>query len=124
MQSTPEWPPRHDDDEPFARERPRLPHYPAGFRPARARLDAIEQMDRMQAEQRENGAAQQPWTDIGPRPTTFGASHWGAWTSASAVDPTNSQIVYIGNPGSGVWKTIDGGTTWNPTSDNAAAMGI
>ncbi len=109
---------------PFRRDRMRVQRYPRGFDTARARLKAIEQMERAMGEQQAAGISPQPWTDIGPRPTVNGSWRWGAWTDSIAVDPTDSQTVYIGNPGSGVWKTADGGTTWNPKMDNAPAMGI
>jgi photosystem II stability/assembly factor-like uncharacterized protein len=35
---------------------------------------------------------------------------------AVAVDPTDSATVYIGNGGSGVFKTTDAGTTWQPAN--------
>jgi photosystem II stability/assembly factor-like uncharacterized protein len=33
-----------------------------------------------------------------------------------AIDPSNSQIVYAGSYGSGVYKSLDGGNTWKPAS--------
>ncbi len=82
----------------------------------------------MKAQLQSSGVIQQPWTDIGPRPTVCkvcGSNvHWGAWTDSMGVDPANPQTVYIGNPGAGVWKTTNGGTNWNPMTDNAPLMGI
>ncbi len=33
-----------------------------------------------------------------------------------AIDPTNAQVVYAGTFGSGVFKSLDGGTTWHSTN--------
>ncbi|MDQ3920287.1 MAG: SBBP repeat-containing protein, partial [Acidobacteriota bacterium] len=34
------------------------------------------------------------------------------------VDPTNAQVIYAGTDGGGVWKSLDGGSTWGPTTLN------
>ena len=39
-------------------------------------------------------------------------------------DPNNPSIIYLASARGGVWKTIDGGSTWAPTSDNAASLAI
>jgi photosystem II stability/assembly factor-like uncharacterized protein len=113
---------------PLQRDRMRVPIYPPGLDPAAERMKALEQMERMKAELQSSDVIQQPWTDIGPRPTvcTLCANnvHWGAWTDSLAVDPTNSQTVYIGNPGGGVWRTTDGGTNWSPMTDNGPSLEI
>jgi 3-deoxy-D-manno-octulosonic acid (KDO) 8-phosphate synthase len=43
---------------------------------------------------------------------------------ALAVDPTNPDIVYLGANSGGVWKSVDGGTTWNPVTDSASSLQI
>ena len=62
----------------------RVPIYrPPRLDPAAERMKAIEQMERMKAELQSSGVIQEPWTDIGPRPTVCtlcGSNvHWGAW---------------------------------------------
>src|SRR5437762_3646529 len=37
--------------------------------------------------------------------------------TALAIDPTNASIIYAGFALGGVWKTIDGGTTWKSLTD-------
>jgi photosystem II stability/assembly factor-like uncharacterized protein len=99
--------------------------YPAGFDPAATRILAARQLDQLTKEQL-GGAATQAWVPIGPSPTLDGSQRYGAWTSSLAVDPsdTTSNTVFIGNPGSGVWKTTNGGTTWVPKGDSAPALAI
>ena len=41
-----------------------------------------------------------------------------------AVDPTNASVVYAGAAGGGVWKSINGGTTWAPLTDSQASLAI
>ena len=32
--------------------------------------------------------------------------------------PTNPDIMFVGTPAGGLWKTIDGGLNWNPLTDH------
>ncbi len=72
------------------------------------------------------------WDFLGPAPldVTKGAystpnmSPTGGRTSAIAVDPTNSSIVYVGTAMGGVWKTTDGGKTWKPLMDDQPSLAI
>ena len=41
-----------------------------------------------------------------------------------AFHPTNANIFYVATPAGGVWKTTDGGTTWQAKSDYIASIGI
>ena len=62
------------------------------------------------------------WTELGPV-TWNRTSSWNPGTgriSAFAIHPSNESIIYAGSPGGGLWKTINGGTTWLPLTDNNA----
>jgi photosystem II stability/assembly factor-like uncharacterized protein len=41
---------------------------------------------------------------------------------AIAVDPTNTDVVYIGTKAGGVWKSTDAGRTWSPKTDRAVSL--
>jgi len=66
------------------------------------------------------------WRSIGPQPSMPAAGNLlgssgntsGRVTSI-AIDPTDvtGNTVFIGGAQGGVWKTIDGGTTWQPLTD-------
>ncbi len=56
------------------------------------------------------------WRSIGP----FRAGR----VSAVAGIPGNSAVYYMGSPGGGVWKTIDGGVVWTPVSDSLKVASI
>jgi photosystem II stability/assembly factor-like uncharacterized protein len=41
-----------------------------------------------------------------------------------AVDPSNSAVFYIGAASGGVWKTVNGGATWQPVFDTQGSFSI
>src|SRR5205814_1532193 len=43
---------------------------------------------------------------------------------AFAVDPTDRKKFYVGVASGGVWKTVNGGTTWTPIFDNEGSFSI
>ncbi len=122
--------------------------YPHKRIPPGARLKAYQQLRKMQAAQQSRRQKQQTttstaspststtfatalsstsWTLIGPQPTAtadLATILSPAGHTALAVDPTNSNIVYLGGPEGGVWKTTDGGTTWTPLTDNQPSLAI
>jgi photosystem II stability/assembly factor-like uncharacterized protein len=59
------------------------------------------------------------WTEQGPV-TWNRTSSWNPGTgriSAMAINPANENIIYVGSPGGGIWKTTNGGGTWAPLQD-------
>jgi hypothetical protein len=60
------------------------------------------------------------WTELGP----WGWNRTTSWNpgtgriSAVAVLPSNEQVIYVGSPGGGLWKTTNGGGNWQPLTDN------
>jgi photosystem II stability/assembly factor-like uncharacterized protein len=53
-----------------------------------------------------------------------GAARDNGLVSAIAVHPLNSNVIYIGTAGGGIWRSRDGGATWTPTFDRQLALGI
>ncbi|MEX2482997.1 MAG: T9SS type A sorting domain-containing protein [Brumimicrobium sp.] len=41
-----------------------------------------------------------------------------------AEDPTDDQIIFAGTPSGGLWKTVDGGTNWDPLTDDFPTLGV
>ncbi len=39
-------------------------------------------------------------------------------------DPFDEDIFWVGSPGGGLWKTTDGGLSWNTNTDNLPVLGI
>ncbi|CAN5268753.1 hypothetical protein BH20ACI1_BH20ACI1_06180 [soil metagenome] len=65
------------------------------------------------------------WRSLGPAPIPVSAStSYSGRVSAIAVHPTNPNIVYVGAAQGGVYRTLDGGTTWTPLMDGAQSLAI
>ncbi len=66
------------------------------------------------------------WQPVGP----YSHTNTGSWSSGQgrvnivAVDPLNSNIVYLGAPAGGIWKSTDAGITWAPLSDYLPQIGV
>ncbi|MEZ0326738.1 MAG: hypothetical protein ACAH95_12625, partial [Fimbriimonas sp.] len=69
---------------------------------------------------------------LAARSTTRGTEGWreagpfnvAGRTRSVLIDPRNTQVVYTGSVGGGVWKTTDGGVTWRSLSDRLPNMSI
>ncbi|MEY2544577.1 MAG: hypothetical protein QOE81_2038, partial [Verrucomicrobiota bacterium] len=77
------------------------------------------------------------WAAIGPTPIPNGqtapANSSGisltqapvsGRTTAIAIDPADANIVYIGTAQGGLYRTLDGGSTWTQLFDNAMSIAI
>ncbi len=78
------------------------------------------------------------WIELGPstwvnNPDPYPDIDQGGWNPGNgrvneiAFHPTNSNIIYAGASGGGLWKTSDGGNTWSSLTDgmpNLAISGI
>src|SRR5690348_7721681 len=130
-----------DDDHQAAREKWFYGQraYPLGHIPTGARLNAIRDIEQIDAAARTRRqalrAATVPgglpdattdsanWTLIGPRPTDSGSNYVTAGrVNAIAIDPRDNNVVYMGAAEGGVWKTIDGGATWKPLTDDQPTL--
>ncbi len=70
------------------------------------------------------------WINIGPRRITDSNRHGYPWNdaggrlSAIAIDPQDTNRMYVGALNSGVWRTLDGGNTWQPIADSLPTLSI
>jgi hypothetical protein len=67
------------------------------------------------------------WTSIGP--FDDGTTNSGDIEGLGRIDriafhPSNANIIFIGSPTGGVWKTTDGGTSWTPITNSLPALGV
>lgn len=56
--------------------------------------------------------------------TVEGPTNIGGRINCTALDHTNTNIMYVGNASGGVFKTTDGGATWNPIFDAQPYLAI
>src|SRR5438270_6574293 len=76
-------------------------------------LKAQEQIRRMRAAQPREDAAginRSGWTWLGP-------GNIGGRITTILVHPTDPNLMWVNNPGGGIWKTTNAGTTWQPVND-------
>lgn len=65
------------------------------------------------------------WTSLGPSSWQTVSYNPGIGrVNCIAVDPTNSDVIYVGVPSGGFWKTTDGATTWSTTTDELPVLGV
>ncbi len=100
------------------------------------RMAAIKQMkdqkNRLSASPNahQRNTALTSWTEIGPNPIPNGQVYTSPQlpvsgrTIAIAIHPTNPNIVYVGTAQGGLYRSINGGTTWVPMLDNAMSLAI
>ncbi|MEZ4938112.1 MAG: T9SS type A sorting domain-containing protein [Crocinitomicaceae bacterium] len=66
------------------------------------------------------------WHPVGP----FNYNNTASWSPGHGrvnfikEHPTNSNIIFVGAPAGGIWKTIDGGINWKPVGDQISLIGI
>lgn len=101
-----------------------LPH----FLPYEPRPRAIQEMEAMERGRRPE-VASAVWTQLGPNPIPNGqvqapVSPVSGRVSAIAVDPGNPDVVYVGAAQGGVYRSINGGTSWTQIFDAAESLAI
>lgn len=63
------------------------------------------------------------WTNEGPF-TWNATSGWNPGNGrlmGAAIHPSRTNTIIVGSPDGGIWKTTDGGNSWQPRTDNNAA---
>lgn len=129
------WDRRDPNDNPAARQKWFYDQrsYPTGVIPAGARAAAIRRLNQTDAAARVQHRAMRDiksmgldaatWTLIGPRPSNEGSDYVTAGrVNGVAIDPRDSNVVYIVTALGGVWKTMDGGKNWTPLTDDQPSM--
>src|SRR5438477_8375446 len=67
------------------------------------------------------------WNPIGPAPLNSGPSLWGNVSgrmTAIAAHPTDPLTIFIAAAGGGVWKTVNGGTSWTALTDTQQTISM
>ena len=92
------------------------------------RLEALNVMTRM-VEEMGSFTTSAAWTEIGPDPipngqTTTTSTAVSGRVTAIVVHPTDANIVYVGTAQGGVYRSLNGGTSWTAIFDGAASLAI
>src|ERR1017187_3256572 len=66
------------------------------------------------------------WIPLGPFavPDANSGQHGAGRINAITMNPLNANILYVGSPAGGFWRSNNGGTSWTPTGDFNATIGI
>ena len=93
------------------------------------RTRAIQQMEAQRNSPESPTTSGSVWTQIGPAPIPLGQTQTSrvnvsGRTSCIAIDPTNSNNIYVGTAQGGVYRSLDGGTTWLAIFDTAQSLAI
>jgi PKD repeat protein len=64
------------------------------------------------------------WTSIGPFGSFGGNSGNAGRLNFVRFDPTNTNVIWVGAPDGGLWKSIDGGNSWTTNTDELSVIGV
>lgn len=67
------------------------------------------------------------WESLGPDNINENNGHYSPGlgrVDRIAIDPNNENVLYIGGPTNGVWKSVDGGLNWVSKTDDVGALGV
>ena len=63
------------------------------------------------------------WASLGPSSSTGGYSGVGR-LNCVAFHPTDPNIIWVGAPAGGLWKSTNGGISWTTLTDNLPVIGV
>lgn len=63
------------------------------------------------------------WKSLGPSDSDGGYSGTGR-INCVAFHPSNNNIFWVGSPSGGLWRTDNGGASWQVLTDNNAVLGV
>ena len=73
-------------------------------------------------------STQSNWVSKGPINTPVilanGKKRGNGRVNCIAFDPVNSDIIWIGSPAGGLWKSVDGGSNWTTNTDGLPVIGV
>lgn len=101
--------------------------YPSGTIPEDALAKALKQKRALEPAFQLLGtldvlAATSTWGTLGPASINTPEGTVSGRVTAIATDPRNPEVVYIGAAGGGVWRSADGGLTWQSLGDSLLSL--
>ena len=67
------------------------------------------------------------WAPLGPAPigsTPGTLQTFSGRLNSIAIDPNNPLRIFVGGAQGGVWRTLDGGSTWTPLADSECSLAM
>jgi len=98
--------------------------YPSGEMTAIKYQEGLEEHKNIIGQHAQNKSSTSNWNSVGPFDPAFNGNSGIGRVNVIEFHPTNSNIIYIGTPGGGLWKSIDGGSNWAPQTDYFTNLGI
>jgi len=92
--------------------------------PADGRLRALAQRDANLAALKLKPSLKPVLPPLTPVWTSAGANNVGGRTNTIAICPTNTNLIFVGAAGGGVWKSINKGLTWSLVDDRWASLAM
>ncbi|MEM7457129.1 MAG: hypothetical protein AAF456_22495 [Planctomycetota bacterium] len=109
---------RNDDPLAAAADRYQRRLSADGTIPQRALLNACDQRKAMVAIESVDAAGlPMQWDWVGP-------GNIGGRLRPIVIHPTNTDIIYVGSASGGIWKSIDGASSWQPLDDFLPSLSI
>jgi hypothetical protein len=73
-----------------------------------------------------NGVDNSNWIPFGPETLINSKTSTANLGRVNVIlpDPNNEDIIYVGAPAGGIWKSIDKGVTWTPLADGLPQIGV
>lgn len=96
-------------------------------------LDKNGKVIATQNEANRSALSSQSWTNIGPSQTDLNNNSYPNYPQMGRLNaflrikhPTdvNQDVLFVGAPNGGIWKSTNNGTTWTPKTDFIAAIGV
>ena len=99
--------------------------FPTGERPKQGQL--WDELKKFKANYNSRSTSGGNWQELGPKVWQDNTGHWNPGLgriNVVAVEPNNPDVVYIGSPSGGCWKTTNEGGTWEALTDDFPALGV
>ncbi len=101
--------------------------YPTGYLPNDIITEELSKLVN-QKSQNKSAAMAGNWSALGP--TTVPVNGLGYQSAGIGrvncirIDPSNVNIIWVGTPGGGLWKSSNGGTSWTSNTDAFSTLGV
>lgn len=100
--------------------------WPGGERPdPSVYAAAMDEVATMRRNAEGHARSDANWAPLGPLSwNTTSYNPGNGRVNAVAMDPTDPNVLYAGTPSSGLWKTTDGGNSWQAMFTDMPSMGV